>query len=113
MATTARRGSSRQSRGALSPTVQQPTAHSETSKTGATGGTRRPRASGAKSQNGELRFMSHKEGREYFDREVRKRLGISGKEFLRHFDAGEYRDIPDDPEHWPIIEVGFLIPFGR
>jgi hypothetical protein len=57
--------------------------------------------------------MSPEEGRQYFDDEVRKVLSISGEEFLRRLDAGEYRDIPDDPEHWPIIALSLMTGFAR
>src|SRR4051812_32292921 len=43
---------------------------------------------------GGIRWLSPEAGRQYFEDEVRKRLGISGDEFLRRLDAGEYRDIP-------------------
>jgi hypothetical protein len=62
---------------------------------------------------GGIRWLSPEEGRQYFEDEVRKRLGISGDEFLRRLDAGEYQDIPDDPEHWPIIELSMLQDFAR
>jgi hypothetical protein len=44
---------------------------------------------------------------------VEARLGVSGTEFIRRFDAGEYEQIPDDEAHRDIIELAMLIPFGR
>ncbi len=65
------------------------------------------------SRNGRIRWLSREEGRKYFEREVRKRLGIGADEYLRRLDAGEYRDVPDDPEHWPIIELSLMTAFAR
>jgi len=49
------------------------------------------------------------EGREIVDRAARRELGMSGKEFLRRWDAGEIED-PDRPE---ILRVAMLLPFVR
>jgi hypothetical protein len=73
----------------------------------------KPKGAKAKEPVGRVRVLTRKEGREYFDREARKTLGISGDEFLRRLDAGEYREIPDDPEHWPIIRLSMLTGFAR
>ena len=37
-----------------------------------------------------IRFLDDDEAREYFDTEAYRLLGISGDEFLRRYDAGEY-----------------------
>jgi hypothetical protein len=37
-----------------------------------------------------IRERSFEEGRELFDRQARLRLGMSGEEFLRAWDAGEF-----------------------
>jgi hypothetical protein len=37
-----------------------------------------------------VRFLDDDEAREHFDRQARRLLGISGDEFLRRYDAGEY-----------------------
>jgi hypothetical protein len=63
--------------------------------------------------SGGIRWLTREEGRRFFDEQARKRLGISGEEFLRRLDAGEYQNIPDDPEHWPIIELSMLVDFAR
>lgn len=49
--------------------------------------------------------LTHEEAVAYFDAEVRRDIGISGDEFLRRLDAGEYDAIYDDPEH---REIGHL-----
>jgi len=58
-------------------------------------------------------ILPPEEGRAMVDREARRWLGISGEELLRRWDAGEYRDIPDTPEGWKIMDVVTLIPFAR
>ncbi len=40
-----------------------------------------------------------------FEAEVQKKLGISGTEFLRRMDTGEYDEIYDDPNH---RDIGYL-----
>ena len=77
--------------------------------------TTRPRKPAPKKSRdaGGIRWLSREEGRQFFDEQARQRLGISGAEFLRRLDAGEYRDIPDDPEHWDIIELSMMTAFAR
>ena len=57
--------------------------------------------------------LTHEEGWEWFDREARARLGMSGEEFLRAWDAGEID--PLDPErHSDIVGQLMLLPaIGR
>lgn len=51
------------------------------------------------------------EARQAFDQLVRRRLGISGEEFLRRWDAGDYSDDPDRPG---LMETVLALPFvGR
>lgn len=58
----------------------------------------------------EIIELSVEQGREMFDRQARKTLGMSGEEFLQRWDAGEFTD-PDQPD---LIDLIFLIPFtGR
>jgi hypothetical protein len=57
--------------------------------------------------------LSVEEGKRFFDEQVREVLGISGEEFLRRYDAGEYADVPDTPEGWPIFRLTMLTAFGR
>lgn len=53
------------------------------------------------------------EGRDFFDVQARRLLGISGDEFLRRWDAGEYDELVDDPQHPEILRLAVLIPFTR
>jgi hypothetical protein len=75
--------------------------------------TRSRKRASTKRTNSGVRWLSPEEGRQYFDEQARKRLGISGEEFLRRLDAGEYDGTPDDPEHWPIIELSLMTGFAR
>ncbi len=60
-----------------------------------------------------LRWVHGAPGREMFDRQARKRLGISGEEFLRRWEAGVYNDLADDPDHPEIRRLVMLTPFAR
>lgn len=57
-------------------------------------------------------ILSAEEGRAYFDRRVRKLLGISGDEFLRRWDAGEYGPVPDTVEGRSLGRAVMLMPFA-
>jgi hypothetical protein len=60
-----------------------------------------------------IHFLSPEEGRELFDREAQRLFGISGDEFLRRWDSGEYGPIPDTPEGRKLGRMYGLIPFAR
>ena len=49
------------------------------------------------------------EGRAMLDRAAREALNMSGEEFLRRWDAGDFED-KEDPK---ITRVAMLIPFAR
>jgi hypothetical protein len=56
-----------------------------------------------------IRELSADEGRELFDRQARLRLGMSGAEFLRAWDAGEFGDRDDSD----LMGVAMMLPFVR
>lgn len=58
-------------------------------------------------------WVTREEANRQFDDLARDRLGMSGPEFLRRLDAGEWKDLPDDDEHRSIIEVAFMSALGR
>lgn len=60
-----------------------------------------------------IQWITPEEGRALFDNEARRLLGISGEEFLRRWDAGEYREIADTSDHLHIMDLAFLIPLAR
>lgn len=49
------------------------------------------------------------EGRRIFEQQAQQRLGITGQEFIRRWDAGEYEAV-DTPE---VIGLAMLLPLGR
>lgn len=56
--------------------------------------------------------LTAEEGRALFDRKAREALGISGEEFLRRWDAGEYRPVPDTREGRKIGRLVMMLPFA-
>lgn len=61
----------------------------------------------------EIKWVTPEEGRELFDEQARRLMGMSGEEFLRRWDDGEFRDVTTGPEHGKLIRLVMLIPFGR
>ena len=55
-----------------------------------------------------VREATLEEGRTLLDRRARRYLGISGEEFLRRYEAGEYDADPDAPG---LQNVVALLPF--
>jgi hypothetical protein len=49
----------------------------------------------------------------FFEREIQRLMDMSGEEFIRRYDAGEYNDLEDIPETRNVLRASFLIPFGR
>lgn len=56
-----------------------------------------------------VRELTRKESRRLFDRQARRVLGISGEEFVRKWERGEFRD-PDRPD---VARVVMLLPFAE
>ena len=54
--------------------------------------------------------LSRDEGRALFDRQARYHLGMSGDEFIRAWNAGEFDDDPDRPD---VMRVVMLMGFAR
>lgn len=57
----------------------------------------------------EVRELTREQGRALLNRQARRYLDISGEEFLRRLDAGEYRGT-GDPD---VMHLAMLAPFGR
>ena len=62
-----------------------------------------------------VQWLTDDEARAIFDAEARRVMGMSGAEFLRRYDAGEFDDHPDtsaeeDLTFWSLV---MLTPFGR
>jgi len=60
-----------------------------------------------------IHWATPEEGRALFDRQARQLVGMSGEEFIRRWDAGEFRDVADTAGHRHILRLASLIPFGR
>ena len=60
-----------------------------------------------------IQLFDPEDTRQAFDAQARHLMGMSGEEFIRRWDAGEFAAIADDPEHPEIMRLAMLIPFGR
>jgi hypothetical protein len=60
--------------------------------------------------NGYIRDLNEQEGHDFFDRKAQQYLGVSGDEFIRLLEAGEYGDPDDDPR---VMRLVMLLPFAR
>ena len=60
-----------------------------------------------------VRFVTPEEGRAILDEEARRVMGMSGEEFIRRWEAGEYKDIADTSGHLHILHLAMLIPLAR
>lgn len=58
-----------------------------------------------------IEVISDEEAREIFDARARQLLGISGSEFLKRYDRGDYDDEPD--ENPAVITLEILLPLVR
>ena len=61
----------------------------------------------------EVQVLPPEESRAFFDRQTRELVGMSGAEFLRRLDAGEFDDILDSSDHPDLMYLALLSPFGR
>ncbi len=60
-----------------------------------------------------IRFLDDDEARELFDRQARRLMGMSGDEFLRRYDDGEYNRPLEDPEEENIMIMLMMLDFAR
>ena len=60
-----------------------------------------------------LIWLTPEESWAEFDRRAREVAGVSGEEFIRRLDAGEYDNTPDDREHWDLIDLSSWANLGR
>ncbi|MEA2531954.1 MAG: hypothetical protein QOG89_3598 [Thermomicrobiales bacterium] len=60
-----------------------------------------------------VQLYSPEQTREAFDDLAQELMEVSGAEFIRRWDAGEFADIADDPDRPEIMRLAMLIPFGR
>ncbi|MBA3413944.1 MAG: hypothetical protein H0U10_01800 [Chloroflexia bacterium] len=57
--------------------------------------------------------LTAEETAEYFDRQARTLLGMSGEEFLRDLDAGRWDDVIDDPDYRDVLYLALFADVGR
>lgn len=60
-----------------------------------------------------LRYVGKTAGRKLLDRQAQRMLNISGDEFLRRWDAGQYIDQVNNIECTSVRRLARLIPFAR
>jgi hypothetical protein len=60
-----------------------------------------------------IHWLDDADARAFFDTQARAMLGMSGEEFLRRWDAGEFVALVDDPEHPKIRRLAAMISFAR
>ena len=65
---------------------------------------------GTASGDVQVEELSPEDAWDLFDRVARRELDMSGREFLRQWDAGVFRDDPDRPG---LVDVAMLIPLVR
>jgi hypothetical protein len=58
-------------------------------------------------------YLTGQAALDYFEQEIQRLLGMSGDEFLRRYDAGEYEHMEETLENRNFLEASFLISFGR
>lgn len=61
------------------------------------------------STNPQVRYLTPEQGKALFDRQARKRFGMSGDEFIRAYEAGE---LVDHPNHSDVELVWMLRYFA-
>jgi len=67
-------------------------------------------AMGTPKTNGRIGRLTRAQARAIFDRTARRALRMSGAEFLRKWEAGEFKDPDSNPN---VMEVAMLLPLGR
>lgn len=61
----------------------------------------------------EIRFLDDDESHQFFDVQARRLMNMSGEEFVRKYDAGEFDSELDGPQHGVLAQLVMLLPFGR
>jgi hypothetical protein len=61
----------------------------------------------------EIRFLDDDESHQFFDAQARRLMNMSGEEFLRRYDAGEFAAPWDDRQQRAVMKLAMLAPFGR
>ena len=62
--------------------------------------------------NGKVRVVSPEETRKEFEQLARRHFKMTGKQFLRKWEAGEFGD-PDDPYRPELWDLVWLLPYVK
>ena len=62
--------------------------------------------------NGKVIIITPAQARRIFDRQARRDFKMSGDEFIRRWDAGEFGD-PDDPYRPDLWDLVWQVPYAR
>jgi hypothetical protein len=60
-----------------------------------------------------IRLLDDDEARQQFDRQAQRLMGISGDEFLRRYDAGEFDNPQDDRQQDAVMKLAMLADLVR
>ena len=60
-----------------------------------------------------VHIVDSDEAREIFEYQARSLMNMSGDEFIRRWDAGEFDAIADAPGHRHIMRLALMIPLVR
>ena len=71
----------------------------------------RAATSRSKRNGNRIRVLNREQSMRLFDRQARRRMKMSGKEFIRRWKAGEFGD-PDKPYRPDLSHVVSLLPFA-
>ena len=63
-----------------------------------------------KNKMARVRTLTPKEAKKFFEREALRRLKMSGEEFIRKWDTGQFNGKSNSAE---VLHVAMLLPFGR
>jgi hypothetical protein len=66
-----------------------------------------------KRATGQIRFLDDDESRQFFDAQARRLMNMSGEEFLRRYDAGDFAEPQDDRQGRAVMKLVMLSSFGR
>ncbi|MCH8280231.1 MAG: hypothetical protein IIC96_06065 [Chloroflexi bacterium] len=64
----------------------------------------------ATTDTGPIKELTLEDGRQLLDKQARRYLKLSGSEFIKKWEAGEFGDDPDRPE---VMRLVMLIPFAK
>jgi hypothetical protein len=60
-----------------------------------------------------IRWLDDEEAHAFFDATARELVGMSGEEFLRRLDAGEWDNMIDEPEYHDHLYLAMMRSFAE